>query len=66
MILGLIWRSGTINILVRPGTLRIVQMLLILLAIGWAALFVDAYRLGQPLTLERNHRLIDQHHGRRP
>ncbi|MEU8225969.1 LCP family protein [Kribbella sp. NPDC048915] len=57
VLLGLIWRSGTINILARPGTLRIVQVLLILLAIGWAALFVDAYRLGQPLTLERNHRL---------
>jgi LCP family protein required for cell wall assembly len=58
VVLGLIWRSGTINILARPGTLRIVQVLLILLAIGWAALFVDAYRLGQPLTLERNHRLM--------
>ncbi|TCC27470.1 LCP family protein [Kribbella speibonae] len=58
VILGLIWRSGTINILARPGTLRIVQVLLILLAIGWAALFVDAYRLGQPLMLERNHRLM--------
>jgi LCP family protein required for cell wall assembly len=58
VVLGLIWRSGTINILARPGTLRIVQVLLILLAIGWAALFVDAYRIAQPLTLERNHRLI--------
>ena len=58
VLLGLVWRSGTINLMARPGTLRIVQVLLILLAIGWAALFVDAYRLGQPLTLERNHRLI--------
>ncbi|MEV0793305.1 LCP family protein [Kribbella sp. NPDC050459] len=58
IVLGLIWRSGTINILARPGTLRIVQVLLIVLAIGWAALFVDAYRIAQPLTLERNHRLI--------
>ncbi|GAA1608309.1 LCP family protein [Kribbella karoonensis] len=58
VILGLIWRSGTINILARPGTLRLVQILLIVLALGWAALFVDAYRISQPLTLERNHRLI--------
>ncbi|TCC34847.1 LCP family protein [Kribbella sindirgiensis] len=58
VVLGLIWRSGTINFLARPGTLRLVQVLLILLAIGWAALFVDAYRIAQPLTLERNHRLI--------
>jgi len=57
ILLGLVWRSGTINLLARPGTLRTVQIVLILLAIGWAALFVDAYRLGQPLTLERNHRL---------
>ncbi|MEV0796602.1 LCP family protein [Kribbella sp. NPDC050281] len=57
ILLGLVWRSGTINLLARPGTLRTVQVLLIVLAIGWAALFVDAYRLGQPLTLERNHRL---------
>lgn len=57
VVLSLVWRSGTINILVSPNTLRVVQVLMILLAIGWAALFVDAYRLGRPLTLERNHRL---------
>ncbi|WP_432888770.1 LCP family protein [Kribbella sp. CA-245084] len=58
IVLGLIWRSGTINFLARPGTLRLVQIILIVLAIGWAALFIDAYRISQPLTLERNHRLI--------
>ena len=57
ILLAQVWRSGTINLLVSPNTLRVVQILLILLAIGWAALFVDAYRLGRPLTLERNHRL---------
>lgn len=57
LLLSLVWRSGTINLLVSPKTLRLVQILLILLAIGWAALFVDAYRLGRPLTLEKNHRL---------
>lgn len=30
---------------------------LMVLAIGWAYLFVDAWRLGQPLTLQRQHRL---------
>ena len=58
VLLGLVWRSGTINLMARPGTLRIVQVLLILLAIGWAGLFIDAYRLGRPLSLERNHRLV--------
>ncbi|HET6293807.1 MAG TPA: LCP family protein [Kribbella sp.] len=57
ILLAQVWRSGTINLLVSPKTLRVVQILLILLAIGWAALFVDAYRLGRPLTLQRNHRL---------
>ncbi|TCO46893.1 LytR family transcriptional attenuator [Kribbella antiqua] len=57
VVLALIWRAGTINLLARPGTLRVIQVLLILLAIGWAVLFFDAYRLGQPLTMERKHRL---------
>jgi LCP family protein required for cell wall assembly len=57
IVLSLIWRAGAINLMVSPTTLRLIQILLILLAIGWAALFVDAYRLGRPLTLERNHRL---------
>ncbi|WP_405056134.1 LCP family protein [Kribbella sp. NBC_01505] len=57
VVLALIWRAGAINLMARPGTLRIVQILLILLAVGWAALFVDAYRIAQPMTLERNHRL---------
>jgi len=57
ILLSLVWRAGAINLVVSPRTLRFVQIALILLAIGWAALFVDAYRLGRPLTLERKHRL---------
>ncbi|GAA1556285.1 hypothetical protein GCM10009789_07050 [Kribbella sancticallisti] len=57
VVLSLIWRAGAINLMVSPTTLRIIQVLLIVLALGWAALFVDAYRLGRPLTLERKHRL---------
>jgi polyisoprenyl-teichoic acid--peptidoglycan teichoic acid transferase len=57
VLLSLVWRSGTINLLVSPRTLLVVQILMILLALGWAALFVDAYRLGRPLTLARKHRL---------
>jgi polyisoprenyl-teichoic acid--peptidoglycan teichoic acid transferase len=55
---ALIWRASTLNLLAQPRTLLLVQILLVLLALGWAALFVDAYRLAQPLTLERNHRLL--------
>ena len=57
VVLSLVWRAGAINLLVAPRTLLVVQILIIALAIGWAALFVDAYRLGRPLTLSRNHRL---------
>src|SRR5688500_12101016 len=37
--------------------LQLVRIVLTGLAIGWAYLFVDAWRLGQPLTLHRQHRL---------
>ncbi|MFC5263729.1 LCP family protein [Kribbella qitaiheensis] len=57
ILLSLIWRAGAINLMVSPKTLRFIQIALIVLAIGWAALFIDAYRLGRPLTLERKHRL---------
>ena len=57
IVLSLVWRAGAINLMVSPKTLRFLQIALIVLAIGWAALFVDAYRLGRPLTLERRHRL---------
>ena len=37
--------------------LGLLRLVLMLLAIGWAALFVDAWRIGQPLTLRQDHRL---------
>src|SRR6476620_7014816 len=37
--------------------LQVVRLGLMALAVGWAYLFVDAWRLGQPLTLQRQHRL---------
>jgi LCP family protein required for cell wall assembly len=57
VVFALIWRAGTLNILAEPRTLLVFQILLIVLALGWAALFVDAYRLAQPLSLDRGHRL---------
>jgi LCP family protein required for cell wall assembly len=36
--------------------LGVVRLGLMLLAIGWAALFVDAWRIGQPLSLSLPHR----------
>lgn len=57
LLAALLWRAGTVNVLAQPRTLLSIQILLIVLALGWAALFVDAYRLAQPLQLERGHRL---------
>ncbi len=36
--------------------LQLLRFVLMALAIGWAALLVDAWRLGQPLSLSLNHR----------
>lgn len=49
---GLAFRAGTDTFF-----LQLLRLGLMLLAVGWAYLFVDAWRLGQPLTLQRQHRL---------
>jgi LCP family protein required for cell wall assembly len=38
------------------AALQTVRIALMLLAVGWAALFFDAWRLGQPLSLRMGHR----------
>ena len=37
--------------------LQVLRLGMMAIAVGWAYLFVDAWRLGQPLTLQRQHRL---------
>ena len=49
---GLAFWAGTSTWLLQG-----VRLGLMVLAVGWAYLFVDAWRLGQPLTLQRQHRL---------
>ena len=49
---GLAFWAGTSTLL-----LQVLRLGLMALAVGWAYLFVDAWRLGQPLTLQRQHRL---------
>jgi polyisoprenyl-teichoic acid--peptidoglycan teichoic acid transferase len=41
----------------RSLLLLVLRLALFVLAVGWAYLFVDAWRLGEPLSLSRNHRL---------
>ena len=48
---GLLISMGT-----NTSLLLLVRLVLTAAAIGWAALLVDAWRLGQPLTLGMNHR----------
>jgi polyisoprenyl-teichoic acid--peptidoglycan teichoic acid transferase len=38
------------------AALQTVRIALMVLAVGWAALFFDAWRIGQPLTLRMGHR----------
>ncbi len=49
---GVAFWAGT-----NTGVLQGLRISLMVLAVGWAYLFVDAWRLGQPLTLQRQHRL---------
>ena len=53
----LVWHGPAITLLTRPATLRVVQVLLVALGIGWALLFLDAWRLSSPPELARRHRL---------
>ncbi|MGI3783678.1 MAG: LCP family protein [Janthinobacterium lividum] len=53
----LVWHSAAITVITRPVTLRIVQGLLITLGIGWALLFLDAWRISSPPEMARRHRL---------
>jgi LCP family protein required for cell wall assembly len=57
--LGLsLWRRDLmLSMALQPTLLLLLRMLLIAGALAWAALFVDAWRIGQPLTLRQNHRL---------
>jgi polyisoprenyl-teichoic acid--peptidoglycan teichoic acid transferase len=53
-----LWRHEIVlSLALQPTLLLVVRVLLIAGALAWAALFVDAWRLGQPLSLRQNHRL---------
>ena len=55
---ALVWHKFAFRMAFDLVALNTVRGVLMLVAIGWAALFVDAWRLGQPLTLVKNHRLL--------
>lgn len=52
----LVQPTVAIDLAAKPWLLLLLRLFLMVAAVGWAYLFVDAWRLGQPLTLGLNHR----------
>jgi LCP family protein required for cell wall assembly len=53
---GLVWHEYVFWLASDTALLLLLRFVLMALAVGWAALLVDAWRLGQPLSLSMNHR----------
>lgn len=56
-LLSLMWPGLLISLGTGLFSLNVVRVVMIVLAVGWAALFVDAWRLADPGSLRRNQRL---------
>lgn len=56
-VVGRLWPMLLVDVALGPTTLALLRVVLIALAIGWAALFADAWRLADPLALRRNQRI---------
>jgi polyisoprenyl-teichoic acid--peptidoglycan teichoic acid transferase len=54
--LGLVWSGFAFWLVSDPRVLGPLRVALMVLAVGWAALLMDAWRIGQPLTLSAQHR----------
>lgn len=57
VLIGLVWPGFVFWLLSNTLMLGVVRFTLLALAVGWALLFVDAWRLGQPLELRQRQRL---------
>lgn len=57
-LVSLVRHDAALYFATNPTLLGLARLLLLLLAIGWAALFMDAWRIGQPLSLHQRHRLV--------
>jgi LCP family protein required for cell wall assembly len=56
-LIAVMWRDAALAVLTFGPTLRVAAVLLVVLGVGWALLFVDAWRLARPPELARRHRL---------
>ena len=54
--IGLVYHEYVFWLASDTALLQLLRFVLMVLAVGWAALLVDAWRLGQPLTLSLTHR----------
>ena len=57
VLLGLLWPGFIYWLLSNTVMLGLLRLVLLVLAVGWAGLFVDAWRLGRPLELAQKQRL---------
>jgi LCP family protein required for cell wall assembly len=55
-LLGLVSRQAALTLLTHRWTLAVLQVVLLAVALGWAVLLVDAWRLGRPDRLPRRDR----------
>jgi LCP family protein required for cell wall assembly len=55
-VLATVWHEYAFWLVFNTTALGYLRLVLMVLAVGWAALFVDAWRISQPLTLALNHR----------
>ncbi|MGH8965322.1 MAG: LCP family protein, partial [Actinomycetes bacterium] len=57
ILVGMVWTGFMYWLLSSTFMLGLIRIVLFAVAIGWAGLFVDAWRLGQPLELRQKQRL---------
>lgn len=57
LLLMLTSRASLLSLLTNPRVLTIGRWVLVVGAVAWVALLIDAWRLGRPLELARKHRL---------
>src|SRR5680860_1366248 len=57
VLLGLVWPGLIYWMLSNTVVLALIRIVLFVVAVAWAGLFVDAWRLGQPLGLLQKQRL---------
>ncbi|GAA2125774.1 LCP family protein [Nocardioides bigeumensis] len=57
LLLSAVWHGAAFYLVSNTILLLVLRLALMASAIGWVLLFMDAWRLGQPLELQQNHRL---------